>query len=411
MLLLAALTLLAPQAGPQGTPGPARPGSTPPDVQAPGQESDRDREPPVALVNRLELIVNDDCLTRRDVEIELMRAYMREAERPKTEEARAELANEIVGRSVDDLLRTQGGKDMGFDNAQVQRIVSDFIDRREEAAGSIGTLGDELSKYEMDSGAYHQDTESYVYSSLWVRSVQGRDAGPGGRNYVDRYVRPGRLLFEYELNKGRLAREATVRLQEIAVDAALIGDTREARELADRLHRLILAGEDFGEVGVNSGLVAKETRGVLEPIEERALMNVPGLDSFLPGARPGDVSPVLPVRTRDGVLRGFRIVKLLERDRPEAPPFQDQGFQKELTERIQEIRDQVRERGALDELMEAAYVWPPQYFQRRPDAGAGGEARPAPSGSEPGEAPEPERAPTRDPAAPPPLVQPGAGGR
>jgi hypothetical protein len=214
-------------------------------------------------------------------------------------------------------------------------------------------------------------------------------------------------LFEYELNKGRLAREATVRLQEIAIDAALIGDTREAKDLADRLHRQILAGEDFGEVGVASGTVRKENRGVLEPLEERKLLGVPGLDAFLPQALPGDVSPVLPVRSGDGVLRGFRIVKLLERERPEPPPFQDQGFQKELTERIQEVRDEVREARALAELGDAAYVWPPQLFGRQAGAASAGEAAP-PEGSRPaapGTLGEPARDPAREPV---PEPRPGA---
>ena len=96
------------------------------------------------------------------------------------------------------------------------------------------------------------------------------------------------------------------------------------------------------------------------------MLAYPDLAPFLEGAALGELSPVLPARSPDGVLRGYRVLKLLSRDRPEPPAFSDGTFQQHLTERIQENLDQVREDVALARLLRAAYVWPPEAFGREP---------------------------------------------
>ena len=317
------------------------------------------------LLNRLELIVNDRCLTRRELDIEVYRAFQRTQGAALTEEGRARLVNDIVGAQIDALLKTQGGKDLGFDEALVRRLVTDHHERREERAGSASRLGDELANFDLDSGTYYEDTESYVLSQLWTGAVQGYYPGPGGRPYVDTFIPPHRLRFEYERGKGLADLETTVTVQEIAIDARLVGDVREAKAVIDDLRARIELGEDFGQVGLEAGALRRDTLGIHADLREQDLTRVPGLDEFLPGAEPGDVSQVLPVRDREtDTLQGFRIVKLVSRERPEPPPFEDPKLQSRLTEDIRRARDQIRVEVALGELREAAYVWPPRLFGR-----------------------------------------------
>ena len=321
-------------------------------------------------LNSLDLIVNDQCLTRMDVMGAAMRGGM-----PGSPEELNERMGAVLNQQVEQMLKTQAGKDLGFDQNMVQRLVEDELKRKEELAGSVSLLSKALSESSHDSGSFYENTESSILAHLWTRSVEGLFPGPGGRPYVDRYVRPGRLAFEYERNKGQLTLPTTVVVQELPIDAQRIGDLGEAKDLADELHeRIVDLGEDFGDVAVSVG-VPKDTRGVLQPIEERQLATIPGVGEFLAGAQPGDVSAVLPIRSPDGVLRGFRIVKLLEREQPEPPPFQDKLFQKDLTESIQASLDRGRADAALHELLQAAYVWPPEAFGRRsPEAAPEGAA-------------------------------------
>ena len=324
-------------------------------------------------VNRLDLIVNDQCLTNLDV----MRDIWRQRGQADPEDEN-ELVNKIIGARIDELLKTQAGRDLGFDEAFVRRLVQDELERREERAGSASLLGDQLQPYGLDSGTYHESTEANILARLWSGSVTGLYPGPGGRPHVDRVVRPGRLLFEYERNREELAPPATVTLQELAIDAQALGDLREAEELAADLRERILLGEDFGEVAVAAGAAADDTRGVLPPLEEKRLMQAyPDLAAFLEGAAPGELSPVLPARSPDGVLRGYRVLKLLSRDRPEPPPFSDGAFQLHMTERIQGNLDQARDDVALAQLLRAAYVWPPEAFGREPAGPPAADAAPA----------------------------------
>lgn len=337
---------------------PVPPGAAPAPRASPGEEPERMR------VNRLDLIVNDQCLTHLD----MMREIWRRRE-PIDPEDQDEVINQIIGARIDEIIKTQAGKDLGFDEAFVHRLVEDQLERREESAGSASLLGDQLKPLGLDSGTYHENTEASILARLWSGSTTGIYPGPGGRHHVDRVVRPGRLYFEYQRNKAELALPATVTLQELAIDAQQLGDLREAEELAADLRERILLGEDFGAVAVEAGRASDETRGVLPPLEvERLRLALPELGSFLDGAELGELSPVLPVRSPDGVLRGYRVVKLLSRDRPEPPPFSDGAFQQHLTERIQENLDQAREGVALARLLHSAYVWPPEAFGRAPAA-------------------------------------------
>jgi hypothetical protein len=337
----------------------------PESTETPPAEDGAPDEPGRKRVNRLVLIVNDECLTDADVLREIWQR--RELIEPEEQER---AINEIIGGQVNGLLKSQGGRDLGFDPAFVQRYVREDLERQEERAGSAGLLGDQLSRWGLDSGEFHESREAGIHAHLWEGSVTGRLPGPGGRQHVDRYVRPGRLHFEHARNQD-LGLPVTVVLQELVVDAQRVGDLRDAERQAVDLRERILLGEDFGEVAVEAEAAPEDTRGMLPPLPQERLLSVEGVAPFLESAAPGDLSEVMPVRDpQSGVLRGYRLLKLISRDRPEPPSFLDGDFQRHLTERIQEERDLAREDEALAKLRDAAYVWPPEAFGRgRPAEG------------------------------------------
>jgi hypothetical protein len=325
---------------------------------APGQEapSPSDFRP----LNRVQVIINEECITAADVQAQVAR--MGQAISSEQELAQAfqlVATNEIVHR-----LKAQAGKDMGFEPDMVSRFVRDQIEGQKERAKSAAKLGEFLAQTGTDSAQHYETTEDYILAELWTRSVVGRFPGPGGRPYVDRYVRPGLLVYESERREGELELEEKVVLQQLVADPRRTGSLASAKELAEELREEILAGEDFARVAEDGECAAPGTGGIQEPHPRDNLMRIPELADFLADAQVGDVSEVLPYRDADGVLRAWRVIKLLDVLRESAGSFTDPDYQKMLTENRQQELDTYREDVALNGLLKAAFVWPPEAFGR-----------------------------------------------
>jgi len=310
-------------------------------------------------LNKIDLIINEEPITS----VDMSRAMMMNPAPATTQDDRARLAQETAQSLVSRSLKVQAGRDEGFDKDMVKRFVNDHVDRTLDTAGSAGKLADELENTHLDAFSYHDNIESRVYQDLWTGAVVGRYPGVGGRPYRDRYVRPERLEFEFERQEGRLDLPSTVILQELVCDPARTGSLESAKELAERLHEEIVAGGDFGQIAVDNRAAAPDNQGIHKPLDETAVSRIPGIGEFLATAAPGDVSEVLPVREQ-GVLRAWRIVKLIERDQGAAAHFDDPELQDYLRKRYQERLDGGRENEALSKLLAAAYVWPPHIFGR-----------------------------------------------
>jgi hypothetical protein len=192
--------------------------------------------------------------------------------------------------------------------------------------------------------------------------VTGRDAGPSGRPSRDRYVRPGQILHAYRKTRDDLGEPGRVVLQQLIVSTSSAGGEALARELAEELRARALSGEDFGVLAETYGNTEPGSRGITRPMSEQSLSErFPVLAEFLGGAAPGDISKVLPFE-RDGSVVGFIVVKLLERQEPEAVPFEAPERQQDLSEQILSERDRYWLASGLGELLQASYVWPKDVF-------------------------------------------------
>ncbi len=311
--------------------------------------------------NGVRLIVNENCITIADIE----RRVMRLGRNVSTDEDRRDAYREVTGDEIDRHLKVGAGRDIGFDSKMVKSIVDSQHRARLERAKSTAGLADALAESQIDSARYTEDMEADVLSMLWTRSVVGHFPGPAGRHYVDRYVRPGRLKYESERRENNLSLSTLVKVQQLASQLREAGTLESARQLAERCREEILAGADFGQVAVDNGCAAEDTRGVGGPYELDVLMQVPGLAEFLQTAQPDDVSEVLPIRNAENLI-GFRVVKLLELEEKTAPSFVNEEYQQLLTRDILEILDRGREDLAVGKLLRAAYVWPPEAFGRGP---------------------------------------------
>ena len=313
-------------------------------------------------LNRVQVIINEECITAADVQAQVARM----GQAISSEQELAQAFRAVTTREVVRRLKAQAGKDLGFEKDMINRFVKDQIEGQKEKYKSAAKLGEMLAG--TDSAEHYATTEDFILAALWTRSVVGRFPGPGGRPYVDRFVRPGLLVYESERREGLLQLVEKIVLQQLVADPRRIGSTASAKELAERLREEILAGEDFGRVAEDNECAAMGTGGVQTPYTREYLMRIPELAEFLAHAEKGDVSEVLPYRDEEGVLRAWRVVKLLDIQREEAESFTDPVYQKQLTEGRQKELDLFREDVALSGLLEAAFVWPPEAFGRtRPE--------------------------------------------
>jgi hypothetical protein len=306
------------------------------------------------------LIVNDELMTSFEVNVAVQReARLTKKPIQSLSDFQQRASMEIADRARQ-MLQVQGGKDLGFDPALVDRLVNNFLNEQKEDAGSLSRLAEELAREEKDSFTRRDEVYSYVYGALWVESEIGKSPGPGGRNTADRYVRPGRGWFEYRERLSHLEREREVQLRQLILAIGKTGGPDAVRIRLDELRNRVLAGEDMGELAERYGATEPGTRGATGFLPLSALQRTSQeVYAFTVNAKVGDVSEVLPLN-HDGKLSAFIVVRLEESRLPEVPAFEDREAQARLFEDAQRTRDRVRINRGLSKLFEAAYVWPPE---------------------------------------------------
>jgi hypothetical protein len=369
---------------------PARP-QQPPATVAPQAESpapSEGRAPangrPAATVDSVQLIVNEDCITI----VDLQRTAAQKGKPATTREEYARMLQESVEQLVRNFLKQQAGQVLGYDKAMIDAVVRDEMDRQRDRFGSVAALAEELDRSSFSSAQLKEDTENYIHRKFWELAVTGRQQGPGGRIYVDRYVRPGLLLLEFKNQGSRLDMPAKVQLEEMIIAPALGESPEQARQKAQLVRSRLAHGEDFYELNNAFGLPGRDPE--LAPIEESKLALMPEAKVFVDHAAPGDFSEVISI-VRGGQLAGFRILRFVGRQEGRAASFVDREFQDQIRAAVQERWDKWNEERALRGLLDAAYVWPPELSAR---------ARRTQEALEPAAEPS-ETQPTAEPATPP----------
>jgi len=338
----------------------------------------------MSTVDSVQLIVNDDCITI----IDLQRMAAQKGKPGTTKEEYVRMLQESVETLVRNSLKEQAGEVLGYDKAMVDAAVRGEMDRQRDRFGSVAALAEELERSSFSSVQLKEDTENYIHRSIWEMAVTGRQPGPSGRVYVDRYVRPGLLLLEFKHQGSKLDMPTKVQLEEMIIAPAL-GETPEsARNKAQLVRSRLVHGEDFFELNNAFGLPGRDPE--LAPIEETKLALMPEAKVFVDHAAPGDISEVIPI-VRTGQLAGFRILRFVGRQEGRAASFVDRDFQTQIRRAVEDRWDKSNEERALRDLLDAAYIWPPELSAR---------ARRTQEPPEPAAQP-PETQPTAEHAAPP----------
>jgi hypothetical protein len=273
------------------------------------------------------------------------------------------LSEEIVDRARI-LLELQGGKDLGFNPEQVDRFVREKMDEDVEHAGSITRFAAELKQDGLDSFERKEEYYARVHRILWEESVTGRAASPGGRVSKDGYVRPGFALFVQREAVRRQEENRTVQTTQMVLRPDGPGGEERAKRRLEDLRARIEQGEDMGELAEQAAACPPGTKGLTGFLSLAGLRaNNPGVAAYLERAPIGELSPVMEFLV-DGKAVGYIVVRAEEFKSPQVQPFDDPAGQrfwmKSQAERLSDIRIQV----GLAKLLEAAYVWPPNLFQK-----------------------------------------------
>jgi len=335
-------------------------------------------------LNGIQFVVNDQAVTRRDFIIDLQRHNVPNA----TEQEREAALQQTVLDRVRDILMEQAGRDMGFDQELVKRYVDDSVKDQIESFGGIVDLTTELKRQRLDPGELRALKERTAYRQMWSRSAEGLQPGTSGRVHVDRYVRPGRLWFEYQRTPQSELSPTLADWQNVLISVEGAGGTAEAKSKAEDVAAQARAGADFttlvqefseSDTRRNGGW---EREAPLSVVLER----FPDLGEFIRDAEPKSVSDPIPIRIQ-GELVAFWVVANVKRTEPKAVAF-DGESQEALRKRIQDASAAYHRDQEVAKLFEAAYVWPPELF--------GGE-RPGANEARGGRSQAPEQAPPSRP--------------
>jgi len=349
------------------------------------------------LVDRVEVIVNDEILTYRQVMGTAARKIPEGVtlSRRQLDEVRREVGLDLI----DERLEVQGGIDMGFEEQTVDRIVANNTEHRIGTAGGVVQMAEDLDDKGVSLFEQESELRRNLYRFSWERAITGANVGVSGRTFRDRYVRPGQLRHRYELLEAGMmgaeeikGRSARYQLQELILpippaDDADPPDVRgeklrvhaeKLRVRAEGLYLELMEGKDFTTavretpgtpqnkiiaeqaVANTAGAPEEEANdGVLPPLTGLLIAKNAGKEvaAFAISATHGEISRPLPFLI-DNKLYGWCIMKLLETESPILPVFELARTQTLLTKVIQLEADDYRRSEGLKILNQGAYIWP-----------------------------------------------------
>ena len=314
------------------------------------------------LVDRVEVIVNDEILTYRQV-LKAAAQRIPEGVSPTARQL-VELRRMVGNELVDEHLKVQGGIDMGFEEDVVKRIVANNTHRRIGTAGGVIKMADELDSGGSSLFEQEKRLRRNLYRFSWERAVTGSNVGVSGRAYRDRYVRPGQLKLRYErLENGQLGAEAIkgtsarYHLQEHIFRIHDEKDSEASRLRAEEMRERLRGNLGFTEA-VRISPDPPENDGMLPILSGADLMQrrETEIAAFAISAKPGEVSRPIPILLGRRIA-GWRLIKLLDSDAPLLPIFDVPRTQTLLRSSIQDEGDDYWRSKGLEGLNQGAFIW------------------------------------------------------
>lgn len=322
-------------------------------------------------------VAGNEAVLRSDLEFVIMGDRDLQERWAKARDARERMSvyNDALETHLEDLLKIQAGKDLGFDPELVELFTEGSFERDIERMGGYLEARDTLRNMQITPEIRREYLRDGILRQSWEDAIRGRFPGPTGRRAVDRYIRPGWLASSYRtFTQSPLDYERAlvgmyaerVRLQHLIIDAKTWGGQEEALPIATELRRrCVEEGEPF--LNLVRGQYSADPRddGMWRPREGaawervgRELHRSEVLGQFANAGQPGDVTEPLPL-FRNGEPAGWSVWHLVERQpASQAAAFTDKGVQDGLRRHLEASLDEVRMERAFRRVLEASYVHP-----------------------------------------------------
>jgi len=353
--------------GPQAIPGRPQPAWIP--------QTQRESELLFIHGDHFLAVVGDELITRDAMLGEASRVADPNANNPNL--TPAERQNGILfaalEQGIESRLKVQGGRNQGYEPEMIQAIRDRYVESQLKRWGGPTEATAVIAGMGMTLDEFRNYLEQRLLSQFWEDSVTGRSVGAGGRQFVDPYVRPGKLFSRYRA----YARDPNPRLnvlvgkkppqtvlQRLLIDSAKQHSVEEAERLATTLRDNIVAGVVTFEQAYNeyADYRGDESfiRGSTDAIVEALARFHPGVDleGFVRGAAIDEISQAERI-DQPGVPTVFAIYQMVERiDATAATPFVDLRLQTELRKSIEGDEAEIRVARGLSVLVQTTYLAP-----------------------------------------------------
>lgn len=326
---------------------------------------------PWRVVDAAILIVNEDIITVGALSRQVARRANETNARDDATLAR--IWQEVASTAVSARLRVQAGRNMGFDEAQVDRYARDDFQNWTERQGGVVGLTRFLDKENLTVDEFKEFRRDLIYQELWENSVTGEGASVAARPSRDRFVRPGKLRFEYERAKASPTRAESIggRTEQVDFERVLVpydptepGAAARAKDTIESLRARLIAGENMERVLDALGIDPKalSRSGPTDTVRARKLITE--ADEFLASARPGDVSE--PIAIERKTSRGWILLRIDARQDAEIPALADIVVQRKIADASRKEIDEFRKELARRQVEARSYIWqapPPEETQ------------------------------------------------
>ena len=305
-------------------------------------------------LNQVLVVAGDQVITDRDLgqhlQADRYRERLQTVRTLPPQQAQPELnrlQRDAMADLVEIFLATQAGQDRGFDPKIVDTLAERRFRDRAKAAGGFQKFSNDLRRSGLTPEDFKNQIRQQLYRFAWQGAVTGRQTGTTGRKEVDRYVRPGELRKAYRnFRSSRFVaerdligeKEATFKLQELALGFAQMNGREKAVERANAIREEIAAGrmtvQNFIDRWKLSDPEAEEkatvflTRSQAGAVSEQTFGSTRFFE-FVRTSKPGDLSPIFE---SDGAAHLFYVVEVTPAQA--AKPFRDSELQNQLRDHL-----------------------------------------------------------------------------
>lgn len=256
-------------------------------------------------VDQLIAIVNDQTLTRQEIEVELVRFAGERGYDPAT----PGLARVIVRNMVTDMLFAEGFRQAGLDEGIVDQIVTDEIERKIRNFGSLAAYERHLAGQGRNISVERRTIRQTIVATYFQQAELGLAPELGGssfRSFIT--VTPTEVKAYYEKENGQFlfprlvnTRILMIRAGDNEAEARKIIEDARAASATDAL-AFARASETHSKFGPSN----QNLTGLVDPVVDG---RVSSFREFLATAKHGEISPIV---TKSGYLVACQVQQVQE---------------------------------------------------------------------------------------------------